>query len=97
MAKGLSTDRKETLNAGDNIKLVTLMLGLHGHVLPKISAQNVLFPAPHSQLFIFESGKHTNSKVERRCNLLITLSRFYLRKWQTHNFEPNLERRVRTK
>lgn len=33
MAKELSTDRKESLNGGDYIKLVTLMLGLHGHVL----------------------------------------------------------------
>lgn len=90
MVKELSTDGKESLSDGDNIKLVTLMLGLHRHVLPKISAQNVLFPASHPQLFIFGSGKHTNSKVECRCNLLITL-RFYLRKWQTHNFELNLE------
>lgn len=91
MAKELSTDGKESLNDRDSIKLVTLMLGVHGHVFPKISAQNIPFPAPHSQLFVFESGKHTNSKVERRCNLLITLRRFYLRKWQTHNFERNLE------
>lgn len=30
MVKELSTDRKESLNDGDNIKLVTLMLGVQG-------------------------------------------------------------------
>lgn len=60
MVKELSTDREESLNDGDDIQLMTLTLGVHMHVLPKISAQNVLLPAPHPQLFIFGSGKHTN-------------------------------------
>lgn len=43
MAKELSTDGKESLNGGDSIKLVTLMLGLPGHAL--LSRHPTPFPA----------------------------------------------------
>lgn len=54
MVKELSIDRKRSLNDGENIKLVTLMLGLRMRVFPKPSAQNDLSPPPPNrpQLFV---------------------------------------------
>lgn len=44
MVKELPADMEQSLNEGENIKLVTLMLGVPRHVLPKTSAQKILLP-----------------------------------------------------
>lgn len=87
MVKELSTDRKRSLNDGENIKLVTLMLGLRTRVLPKPSAQNDLSPCPHRSPVVcfFGSGRSYNSNTECSRNLVITLGRFYLRTWQLNS------------
>lgn len=54
-------------------------------------------PHPAPNCLSLDLGNRLISKAERRCNLLIALRRFYLRKSQTHNFELNLKTRVRIK